>query len=402
MFEHIDAYPGDPILSLNEDFKNDPRTEKINLSIGVYFDRQGRLPVMRAVRAAESALLATIGPRPYLPMEGSPAYRKAVQQLLFGAAHAAVAAQRIATVQTIGGSGALKVGADFLHAYFADAQVWISDPSWDNHRAIFGGAGFAVHSYPYYCADTKQVDFARMQAALQAIPQGSIVLLHACCHNPTGADLNETQWRALAELVKSRALLPFFDIAYQGFGEGLDEDAFALRHFADEGIGFLVASSMSKNFSLYGERCGSLSVVCADTRQADTVLGPLKAAVRRNYSSPPTHGARIVSAVLESAELCATWKEELNAMRVRIKAMREGLHAALVDRKPGRDFDYVLQQKGMFSFTGLRPEQVRTLREEYAVYLVGSGRLCMATLTADTIAPAADAIAKVLDGEERA
>jgi aromatic-amino-acid transaminase len=397
MFEHIDAYPGDPILSLNEDFKSDPRAEKINLSIGVYLDEDGRLPVMRAVHEAECALLDSIGPRPYLPMEGSPDYRKAVQQLLFGAGHPALAAGRIATVQTLGGSGALRVGADFLHAYFPGRQVWISDPTWDNHRAIFTGAGFSVHAYPYYSAETKQVDFARMEATLQRIPEGSIVLLHACCHNPTGADLDEAQWRTLAQLVKSRKLLPFFDIAYQGFGEGLDEDAFALRHFADEGITLLVAGSLSKNFSLYGERCGSLNIACANVREADTVLGQLKAAVRRNYSSPPTHGARIVSAVLESAELRSAWQEELTAMRVRIKAMREGLHAALVSRKPDRNFDYVLQQKGMFSFTGLTPEQVTRLREEFAVYLVGSGRLCMAALTGNTIAPAADAIARVLD-----
>ncbi|HYD59445.1 MAG TPA: amino acid aminotransferase [Noviherbaspirillum sp.] len=399
MFEHVDAYPGDPILSLNEDFKNDPRSEKINLSIGVYLDEQGRLPVMRAVREAESALLAAIGPRPYLPMEGSSTYRKAVQPLLFGAAREAVASQRIATVQTLGGSGALKVGADFLQAYFAGRQVWISDPSWDNHRTIFTGAGFEVQSYPYYSPETKQVDFMRMLSAIESMPKGSIVLLHACCHNPTGADLNEAQWRVLAEVVRSRALLPFFDIAYQGFGDGLDEDTFAMRYFADEGSGFLVASSFSKNFSLYGERCGSLSVVCANAKEADTVLGQLKAAIRRNYSSPPTHGARIVSAVLESADLFAMWKDELTAMRVRIKAMREGLHAALVGRMPGRDFDYVLQQHGMFSYTGLNPDQVRTLREEFGIYLVGSGRLCMAALTQESIAPAADAIVKVLGRE---
>jgi aromatic-amino-acid transaminase len=397
MFEHVEAYPGDPILSLNEDFKNDPRANKINLSIGVYLDEAGRLPVMRAVREAESTLLGAIGPRPYLPMSGLPAYRGVVQKLLFGAQHEAVIAKSIATVQTLGGSGALKVGADFLKSYFPEAHIWISDPSWDNHRAIFAGAGFTVQSYPYYSADTKQVDFARMQAALQAIPAGSIVLLHACCHNPTGADLDEAQWRVLARLVKSRGLLPFFDIAYQGFGEGLEEDAFALRHFAAEGIPLLVASSFSKNFSLYGERCGSLSVLCADARQADTVLGQLQATIRRNYSSPPVHGARIVSAVLESAALRAAWEDELTAMRVRIKAMREGLYTALKSRKPKHNFDYVLEQKGMFSFTGLSVEQVTRLREEFAVYLVGSGRLCMAALTEDTIAPAADAIARVLN-----
>jgi aromatic-amino-acid transaminase len=291
----------------------------------------------------------------------------------------------------------LKVGADFLHAYFAGKQVWISDPSWDNHRAILTGAGFTVNRYPYYSAETGQVDFARMCAALGELPQGSIVLLHACCHNPTGCDLDRQQWRELAKLVKSRRLLPFFDIAYQGFGDGLDDDAFALRHFANENISFLAAASLSKNFSLYGERCGALHIVCPDAQQAERVLGQLKSAVRRNYSSPPTHGARIVSAVLSNAELRAAWHDELTAMRVRIKAMRQGLHAALASRKPRHDFGYVLQQKGMFSYTGLSPEQVKRLREEFAVYLLSSGRLCMAALTESTIAPAADAIAQVLD-----
>ncbi|MGH8806958.1 MAG: aromatic amino acid transaminase [Noviherbaspirillum sp.] len=397
MFEHVDAYPGDPILSLNEDFKNDPRAGKVNLSIGVYLDEKGRLPMMSAVFKAETALLNTIGARPYLPMEGSAAYRKEVQQLLFGTEHEAVSAKRIATAQTVGGSGALKVGADFLRVYFPKSQVWVSDPTWDNHRSIFAGSGFTVHSYPYYDPGTQQANFAAMQSALGALPAGSIVLLHACCHNPTGADLTEQQWRELVTIVRERALLPFFDIAYQGFGDGIDEDAFALRYFAAEKIDFLVANSFSKNFSLYGERVGALSVVCADAREADTVLGQLKAAVRRNYSSPPTHGGRIVEMVLESAELQAEWRDEIVAMRTRIRAMREGLYASLRSRKPAHNFDYLLQQKGMFSYTGLSREQVRRLREEFAVYLVGSGRVCMAALTEDTIAPAADAIAHVLD-----
>jgi aromatic-amino-acid transaminase len=397
MFEHVDAYPGDPILSLNEDFKNDPRTGKVNLSIGVYLDEQSRLPMMSSVYKAETAVLNTISARPYLPMEGSPAYRKEVQQLLFGADNEAVDAKRIATVQTVGGSGALKVGADFLSVYFPKSQVWVSDPTWDNHRAIFAGSGFAVNSYPYYDPATKLANFAAMQAALRAFPPRSIVVLHACCHNPTGADLTQQQWRDLATLVREHDLLPFFDIAYQGFGDGIDEDAFPLRYFAAEKIDFLVANSFSKNFSLYGERCGALSVVCPDAQQADTVLGQLKAAVRRNYSSPPTHGGRIVAAVLESPVLQAEWRAELATMRTRIKAMREGLHAALQSRKPEHNFDYLLLQKGMFSYTGLKVEQVRRLREEFAVYLLGSGRVCMAALTQATIAPAADAIANVLN-----
>ncbi len=396
MFQHIDAYPGDPILTLNEDFKNDARAGKVNLSIGVYLDAAGQLPMLRSVLTAEAALLESPGARPYLPMEGAPAYRKEVQHLVFGEEHDAVAAQRIATVQTIGGSGALRVGADFLKTWFGNARIWISDPSWDNHRAIFSGAGFTVNSYPYYCAETRHVDFAAMLAAFQAIPEGDIVLLHACCHNPTGADLSEQQWRELATLIRKQKLIPFFDIAYQGFGDGIEEDAFAMRHFAAEGLCFLVASSFSKNFSLYGERCGSLSVVCPDACQADTVLGQLKSTIRRNYSSPATHGGRIVSSVLGSPALRTAWTDELTAMRGRIKAMREGLHAALCEKKPGRNFDYLITQKGMFSFTGLSPEQVRILREEFAVYLVGSGRICLAALTQETIAPAADAIAKVL------
>lgn len=396
MFEHVDAYPGDPILTLNEDFKKDPRSGKVNLSIGVYLDEEGKLPIMRSVLKAETALMQTLGTRPYLPMEGAPAYRKEVQQLLFGAQHPAVAAQRIATIQSLGGSGALKVGADFMKAYFADAQVWISDPTWDNHRAIFGGAGFKVNSYPYYSPATQYVDFDAMQAAFETIPTGHIVLLHACCHNPTGADLSEQQWRDLAVTISRRGLIPFFDIAYQGFGSGIEADAFALRHFAAEGIGFLVASSFSKNFSLYGERCGSLSVVCANAQEADTVLGQLKFAVRRNYSSPPTHGGRIVSTVLESAELRAEWSAELDAMRVRIRAMREGLHAKLIEAVPGRNFDYLLKQQGMFSFTGLSVAQVTRLREEFGVYVLATGRVCIAALTADTLAPAASAIAQVL------
>jgi len=397
MFEHVDVYPGDPILTLNEQFISDPRSGKVNLSIGVYLNEAGKLPIMGAVLKAETALLKNLGTRPYLPMEGAPSYRKEVQHLLFGEEHPALTAKCVATVQTIGGSGALKVGADFLASYFPGTQVWISDPSWDNHRAIFNGAGFEVKRYPYYSAETQYVDFHAMQTALKAVPAGDIVLLHACCHNPTGADLNEEQWRVLATIIRERGLLPFFDIAYQGFGQGIDEDAFAIRYFASEGIPLLVASSFSKNFSLYGERCGALNIVCSDARQADNVLGQLKATVRRNYSSPPTHGARIVSTVLESNVLRAEWTEELDVMRIRIRAMREHLHASLEVKRPDRNVDYLLEQKGMFSYTGLSPAQVSRLRDEFAIYLVGSGRICMAALTQETISPVADAMAQVLE-----
>ncbi|MDC8757079.1 aromatic amino acid transaminase [Janthinobacterium fluminis] len=397
MFEHVETYPGDPILTLNETFIADTRAGKINLGIGVYLNDASKLPVMRAVAEAETALLQSPGVRPYLPMEGAPAYRKQVQRLLFGADSAALAAKRIATAQTLGGSGALKVGGDFLKSYFPKAQVWICDPTWDNHRAIFGGAGFTVNAYPYYSAALQHVDFDAMLAALGKVPAGDIVVLHACCHNPTGADLSEQQWRTLATLVRERGLLPFFDIAYQGFGAGLDEDAFAIRHFVAEGIPLLVASSFSKNFSLYGERCGSLSIVCDNAPEADNVLGQLKAAVRRNYSNPPTHGARIISAVLENPALDAEWTGELNAMRGRIQAMREGLYAQLRALRPDRNFDYLIKQTGMFSYTGLTVAQVRKLREESAIYLLESGRICIAALTQATLSTVAAAIAKVID-----
>jgi aromatic-amino-acid transaminase len=397
MFEHVDAYPGDPILTLNETFIADPRAGKINLGIGVYLNETSKLPIMGAVQEAEQQILKTPSIRPYLPMEGAPAYRKQVQRLLFGADSPALAEQRVATAQTVGGSGALKVGADFLAAYFGTARVWICDPTWDNHRAIFAGAGFTVNTYPYYSGATQHVDFEAMRAALDALPAGDIVVLHACCHNPTGADLTESQWRALASTIRARGLLPFFDIAYQGFGDGIEQDAFAIRHFVAEGIPLLVASSFSKNFSLYGERCGSLSVACSDAQHATNVLGQLKSAIRRNYSSPPTHGARIVAAVLESAVLEAQWVDELDAMRARIQAMREGLHARLQALRPDCDVSYLLKQSGMFSYTGLTVAQVRQLREESAIYLLESGRICIAALTERTLDPVAAAIARVID-----
>jgi aromatic-amino-acid transaminase len=393
MFKHVEPYPGDPILTLNEQFGADGRSNKINLSIGVYLNEEGRMPAMRAVLQAESALAADLGTRPYLPMEGMTAYRKAVGELTFGDA---ADAGRIAVAQTLGGSGALKVGADFIARYFPNAAVWVSDPTWDNHNSIFAGAGLAVRQYRYFDAATGGVDFPGMLAALEAVPAGDVVLLHACCHNPTGADLDPQQWRAIAGLVKRRGLLPFFDMAYQGFGKGLAEDAFAIRHFAAEGIPLFVATSFSKNFSLYGERCGSLAVVCADAQQAGNVLGQLKASIRRNYSSPPTHGARIIARVLQDETLRGEWRAELDGMRVRVQAMREGLYAALKARLPGGDFEYVLRQTGMFSYTGLTAAEVRRMREESAVYLVGSGRLCLAALTGATIAPAAEAMVKVL------
>ena len=396
MFEHIDAYAGDPILTLNEAFGSDPRPHKINLSIGIYFDDNGRLPVMRAVREAEAAMLQSIGPRPYQPMEGAANYRLAVQHLLFGATHEAVISGRVATVQTIGGSGGLKVGGDFLKRYFPDAGVWVSDPTWDNHRAMFEGAGFTVGTYPYCDPRAGGVAFAAMLAAFKALPEHSIVLLHACCHNPTGVDLSAAQWAELIPVIQARRLIPYLDIAYQGFGDGIDEDAFAVRALTDAGVSFFCASSFSKSFSLYGERCGALSVVCPDKAQADLVLGQLKATIRKNYSSPPTHGGQIVARVLQTPALYAQWADELNAMRVRIKAMRQQLHAVLSVKLPGRDFNYFLTQRGMFSYTGLSAEQVDRLRDQHAVYLVRSGRMCVAGLNSGNVEATAVAMAAVL------
>ena len=398
MFEHIDAYAGDPILTLNEAFGSDPRPHKINLSIGIYFDDNGRLPVMRAVREAEAAMLQSIGPRPYQPMEGAANYRLAVQHLLFGATHEAVISGRVATVQTIGGSGGLKVGGDFLKRYFPDAGVWVSDPTWDNHRAMFEGAGFTVGTSPYCDPRAGGVAFAAMLAAFKALPERSIVLLHACCHNPTGVDLSAAQWAELIPVIQARRLIPYLDIAYQGFGDGIDEDAFAVRALTDAGVSFFCASSFSKSFSLYGERCGALSVVCPDKAQADLVLGQLKATIRKNYSSPPTHGGQIVARVLQNPALRAAWAEELNAMRVRIKAMRQQLHALLCAKLPGRDFNYFLTQRGMFSYTGLSAEQVDRLRDQHAVYLVRSGRMCVAGLNSGNVEATAVAMAAVLAG----
>lgn len=398
LFAHVPPYPGDPILSLMEDFQKDPRPAKVSLSIGIYFDENGRLPVMQAVRQAETALAQDIVPCPYLPMEGAAAYREAVQALVFGAGHEALASGRVATLQTLGGSGALKVGADFLKRYFPESEVWVSDPTWENHQALLEGAGLQVHSYPYYDPATGGLRFDEMLATLNSLPAHSIVLLHASCHNPTGVDLSRAQWQALIPVLAARGLIPFVDMAYQGFGDGIAEDAFAVRALAEAGLPCFVANSFSKNFSLYGERCGGLSVVCSSRAEAASVLGQLKATVRRNYSSPPTHGSRIIARVLQDPELRGLWTDELAAMRARIQAMREGLHAALNRRFQGRrNFDFFLTQRGMFSYTGLTEAQVGRLRDEHGVYLVRSGRMCMTGLAPQNVDRVAEAVAAVLD-----
>ncbi|VVD72560.1 aromatic amino acid transaminase [Pandoraea terrigena] len=396
MFEHIDAYPGDPILSLNENFAKDPRTNKVNLSIGIYYDDAGRLPVMQAVREAEAQLLGEIGPTPYLPMAGLAAYRDVVQALVFGDDSPARADGRIATVQTLGGSGALKVGADFIKRYFPGAQVWVSDPTWDNHRFIFERAGFTVNTYPYYDEATGGLRFDAMVDAIDKLPAHSVVLLHACCHNPTGVDLNDAQWVQLIDVLKKRELLPFVDMAYQGFGSGLDADAFVIRELARQGVPAFVANSFSKNFSLYGERCGGLSVICESAEAAERVLGQLTSAVRSNYSNPPTHGAKIVAKVLSTPALRKSWETELMAMCQRITRMRGAIHDGLRGRVPETMLARYLEQRGMFTYTGLSAAQVDVLRETHGVYLIRSGRMCVAGLNEKNVAVVADSIAKVL------
>ena len=394
MLAHVESYAGDPILSLMETFGKDPRADKVNLSIGLYYDAQGRIPRLDAAVSAQKQLAegeqtASL----YLPMEGLAPYRQAVQTLLFGENNPAVLAGRVATIQTVGGSGALKVGADFLKYAFPDSQVWVSDPTWENHNALFGGAGFKVNTYPYFDAQTGGVKFDAMLDALQQLPARSIVLLHPCCHNPTGADLSVAQWDQVVALVKARELIPFLDIAYQGFGNGMDEDAYAIRAMTEAGVTAFISNSFSKIFSLYGERVGGLSVVCEDSASAVNVLGQLKATVRRNYSSPPAHGAQVVSRVLNSPQLRDQWLTEVEVMRQRILDMRTRLVAVLAQKVPQHDFSFILRQNGMFSYTGLTPAQVDELKDTHGVFLIRSGRMCLAGLNEGNIDKVCDAIA---------
>lgn len=395
MFQDVDAYAGDPILSLLEGFMKDPRPAKVNLSIGLYYDGNGKVPLLPSVAEVKTRLQASKEPLLYLPMEGIAAYRQATQQMLLGDNHPAIAAGRVATIQSLGGSGALKIGADFLHRYFPDSEVWVSDPTWDNHIAIFSGAGFKVNRYPYFDHQTKGVAFDDMLATLDKLPEKSIVLLHPCCHNPTGADLTHQQWDTLVALLVERQLIAFMDIAYQGFGTDLVDDSYAIRAVADAGIPALVSNSYSKSFSIYGERAGGLSVLCDNAEEADRVLGQLKATVRRNYSSPPIHAGQLVTGVLTDPRLKAMWVAEVEAMRVRILQMRQELVDALKVALPDKDFNYLLTQRGMFSYTGFSGEQVDKLRDQFGVYLVRSGRMCLTGLNKDNVQRVAAAFAAI-------
>ena len=395
LFSAVEMAPRDPILGLNEQFNADPNPAKVNLGVGVYFDDKGKLPLLECVQAAEKMMMEAPKARGYLPIDGIAAYDKAVQGLVFGADSAAVKAGRIATAQAVGGTGGLKVGADFLKRLNADATVLISDPSWENHRALFEGAGFPVEQYPYYDAAQRGIDFDGMLAALDKATAGTIVVLHACCHNPTGYDITADQWTKVIATVKSRGLVAFLDMAYQGFGEGIAEDGAVVEMFMTAGLDFLVATSFSKSFSLYGERVGALSVVCGSQDEATRVLSQLKRVIRTNYSNPPTHGAQVVALVLTTPALRAIWEGELAGMRVRIKEMRVALRVKLEAAGLKQDFSFITRQKGMFSYSGLNKPQMERLRNEFGIYGVDSGRICVAALNTHNIDATVAAIAKV-------
>ena len=397
MFQHVDAYAGDPILSLMEEFAKDERTQKVNLSIGLYYNEDNIVPQLEAVKAAYKNIEASNEQvKLYLPMDGLKPYNQATQALVLGENSPARRDGRAVTIQTLGGSGALKVGADFLKKYFPESDVWVSQPTWENHIAIFNGAGIHSHFYPYFDATTNGVNVPAMLEKLSQLPAKSIVLLHPCCHNPTGADLTAAEWDQVIEVLQKRDLIPFLDIAYQGFGQGLEQDAYAIRALDQAGMNFIVSNSFSKIFSLYGERVGGLTFVCDDSATAQKVLGQLKATVRRIYSSPATTGALLVNNVLHDEQLTALWKAELQEMRERIIQMREILKDKLSQALPERDFSYLVKQQGMFSYTGLSAEQVDILKNQYGIYLVRSGRMCAAGLNLSNIDYVAESIAEVI------
>ena len=397
-FSRVELVPGDPILGLTEAYNADSRTTKVNLGVGIYYDEQGRIPLLKAVQQVEQSLAAAARPRGYLPIDGLPAYTQATRELLFGKDSPLLAAGRVATTQTVGGSGALRVGAELLRKALPHATLALSNPSWENHRAVFGAAGFEILDYTYFDAATHGVDFEGMLADLDRLQPGTTVLLHACCHNPTGADLTVAQWKQVAALLKERQLFPFIDMAYQGFDKGIAEDAVAIRLLVEAGIdSFVVASSYSKSFSLYGERVGALSIVAATADQAQAVQSQVKRIIRTIYSSPSAHGAALVAGVLTSPELRAVWEAELTAMRERIHALREGLVQKLAEQGHP-EYDFIRQQAGMFSYSGLSKAQVDRLRDEFGIYAVGTGRICVAALNQGNLEYVAKAVAAVSRG----
>ena len=396
LFTAVEMAPRDPILGLNEQFAADTNPNKVNLGVGVYFDDNGKLPLLECVQSAEKAMMDKPTARGYLPIDGIAAYDAAVKSLVFGADSEPVTSGRVATVQGIGGTGGLKIGADFLKKISPNAKVMISDPSWENHRALFTNAGFQVDSYAYYDAEKRGVNFDGMLASLNAAAAGTIVVLHACCHNPTGYDITAAQWDQVIAVVKAKSLTPFLDMAYQGFGHGIQEDGAVIGKFVAAGLNFLVSTSFSKSFSLYGERVGALSVVCIDKEECGRVLSQLKIVIRTNYSNPPIHGGAVVAAVLANPEWRATWENELTEMRVRIKAMRQKLVDGLKAAGVKQDMSFITTQIGMFSYSGLNKDQMVRLRSEFGVYGTDTGRMCVAALNTKNIDYVCQAIAKVV------
>jgi aromatic-amino-acid transaminase len=396
LFHAVEMAPRDPILGLTEQFVADPNPRKVNLGVGVYYDDNGKLPLLQCVQKAEEKMMAAHAARGYLPIDGIAAYDAAIKSLVFGAESEPVKAGRVATVQALGGTGGLKIGADFLHKLNPKARALISDPSWENHRGIFTNAGFEVGTYPYYDAARRGINFDGMLTALDTAEAGTVIVLHACCHNPTGYDLTPPQWDQVVAAVKARKLVPFLDMAYQGFAQGIAEDGLAVQKFLASGQDFFVSTSFSKSLSLYGERVGALSVLCQDKEEAGRVLSQLKIVIRTNYSNPPTHGGQVAATILNTPELRKLWEEELAAMRVRIKQMRGALVEKLKAAGVQRDFSFITQQVGMFSYSGLSKEQMVRLRNEFGVYGIESGRICVAALNSKNIDYVAQCIAKVV------
>jgi len=395
-FSDVTLAPADPILGLTEAFVADKNPNKVNLGVGVYQDGKGKVPVLSVVREAERRWYEKEDSKAYLPIDGLATYRQEVQNLLFGRESALVKEGRVVTAQALGGTGALKLGADFLKRFLPKSELYISKPSWENHRALFEAAGFTVKEYPYYKPETHGLDFEAMKSALNGLPENAIVLLHACCHNPTGVDLTASQWQEVVEIAKARKLVPFIDFAYQGFGDGIEEDAVAVRAFSAAGIPFLIASSFSKSFSLYRERVGAVCFVTKDADEGKRVTSQLKRIVRTNYSNPSSHGGQIVALVLADPELRARWEVELAEMRTRIQSMRKLFVQKLAERGIKRDFSFIAQQKGMFSFSGIELDAVRRLRSDFGIYIVDSGRICVAAMNENNLGPVTEAIAKVL------
>ena len=396
LFSSVQLAPKDPIFGLTEAYNADQRPTKVNLGVGVYYTDEGKVPLLRAVLEAEKEVVAKEAPRAYVPIEGPNPYNSAVQNLLFGKDSALIQAGRVVTAECLGGTGALRVGGDFVKRLEPTAKAAISSPSWENHRGIFEAAGYDVLEYTYFDPKTRGVDFDGMVKSLNSFPAKTLVILHACCHNPTGADLTKDQWQTIISICQEKHLIPFLDIAYQGFANGIDEDGAAVRMFAESGISFFVSSSFSKSFSLYGERVGALSIVTQSKEESARVLSQLKRVIRTNYSNPPTHGAAIVATVLNSPKLRQMWEDELAQMRDRIKSMRQGLNKKLAAAGASQDFSFIESQRGMFSYSGLTADQVAKLQEQDGIYALSTGRICVAALNSKNLDRVAQAIARVL------